>query len=249
MLIKEIFIAIGVGGHKAGFFGGLAICMHRAGHPPLKYRLVNLPHLAHCAVAFDSHNDPVGMEEVFNRGTFAEKLRVRDHVVLQLIGAVQSEMAAQLASGLHRHGALFDDQPVATRALGNAACHPFNGGQVGFAVIERRRAHTNEDGLAAIDGIFGGAKLETSGGAVTSDHLVQKGLEKGQVALAQALQLLRITLTAKNLVAQLCQTRSRSQPDVACTDYRDFHVCHPAFDMVIFRLTGGNLYCFPRYLG
>ncbi len=101
----------------------------------------------------DPYHDPVGVQEIFHRRSFAQKLGVGSNVIIRLVGAMHGQMLTQLRSGLHRHCAFFYDQAITGCLLRNRASYALNGGQVRITVGQRRSSDTDEDGATVIDGL------------------------------------------------------------------------------------------------
>ena len=127
---------------------------------------------------------------------------------MQAVGPVQGQVPMQLPTGLHRHSALFDNQTVSRRVLGNRAGHPIDSGEIGLAAFQRRCAHANKDRVSAVDGILRGPKLKPPGSTIAIDQLREERLKKWQLPVLEPRQFLNIGFRAEYVVAKFRQARS-----------------------------------------
>src|ERR1700722_17040043 len=97
--------------------------MNRARESQGDDRFVDLPQELFGSRRIDADHNPVGMEKIFNRSAFTQKLRIRGNVIAQTVSAVDRKMPLQLSTRLDRYGALFNYQAVARRTLRDGSCY------------------------------------------------------------------------------------------------------------------------------
>jgi hypothetical protein len=97
------------------------------------------------------------MKEIGDGAAFAQELGIGDNLELGFAGAaVNLEGAAKLLARANGHGAFFDDQLGTARFGGDNAGDGVDGGEVGLAIFEGRRADAYEDSLGRLDGRYTG---------------------------------------------------------------------------------------------
>src|SRR5579864_6158337 len=93
-----------------------------------------------------TYNDAIRMEEVCNGSAFAQELGVGgDAEGSTSAAAIDVKSVAELFARLSGNCALFDDQLWRASRGGDLPGYIVNGGKIGFAGIERGRAHTDEN--------------------------------------------------------------------------------------------------------
>src|SRR6266403_1585695 len=160
MLYK--FGAICVGHNQRHFMNGRTMGMNRASSGRRQNWPVDFLHHRDSTWRFRSDHNTIGMEKISNRGSFAEKLRVRHNVKTQSVNVINGEMFPQTLCGLYRDGALFDDQAISMRRRGNRAGDRFNGTEIRFPVVQRRSANTDENSSPLFDGFCRGHESQAS---------------------------------------------------------------------------------------
>src|SRR5712671_414119 len=129
--------------------------MNRAMSLRRENRTVDFLHHRDGTRRFRSNHDTIGVKKISNRRSFPEKLRVRHHVKVQAVNAVNGEMLPETLCGLHRDGALFDDQSISMRCRGNRARDGFNCAEIRFTVLQWWSADTDENCASLLDGFRG----------------------------------------------------------------------------------------------
>ena len=79
-----------------------------------------------CVRSTTADDDAVGLHEVGHRGTFLEKLGIRDHVEIDVGTAVfqrRCDGCADPVRGTHRHGGFIDHHLRRLHVLANAGGH------------------------------------------------------------------------------------------------------------------------------
>src|SRR5580692_8982563 len=102
------FCRTGIRGQEDRMLGLRAIRMHGALETLSDNRFVNLAQQFLGPRRVDSNHDAVGMQKIFDRGSFPQKLGIRGDVVVQASCTVHGEMFPELRTSLHWYRALFD---------------------------------------------------------------------------------------------------------------------------------------------
>ncbi len=164
------------------------------------------------------------MEEVPDRGTFAQELRVRGNVERRACLIVPLDGRAHPFAGLNRHGRLLDNQMVVADAGSDVAGDVLDVGQVRLAVLSRRSADRDKAHLALGNrrpDISG--EPQTTGSLCLSDNLGEPRLKDGHFAAVERVNPGRVVVDADDVVAYLCETRAGREPHIAGTDDGNFH--------------------------
>jgi hypothetical protein len=123
--------------------------VNRAAEPALENRAVDFAHLGCGGFVFHAYDDAVRMKEIPDGGAFAKELRIGDDAKGQAtIARVGVQRAAQLQTSTSGNRALFDDEFRGARFSCDLAGNIVDGGKIGVAVFFRRRANTDENGVA-----------------------------------------------------------------------------------------------------
>src|SRR5216684_4963587 len=136
--------------------------MNRASSGRLENWPVDFLHHRDGTRRFRSNNDTLRVKKISNRRSFAEKLRVRHNVKIQAINVVNREMLPETFRGLHRNGALFNDQAISIRCRGNRARDGLNCAEIRFTVLQWRSANTDEDCASLLDGFHRRNELQAA---------------------------------------------------------------------------------------
>src|SRR5208337_4798181 len=103
---------------------------------------------------FDTYNDAVGMEEVFDSVAFAEKLWIRGHTEKILLAtAVSDERTLQIEAGARGNGALLDHEFGRTGFLGDLSGDALNCGEIRLPTLFRWCTYTDENDVPDADGL------------------------------------------------------------------------------------------------
>ena len=172
-------------------------------------------------------HDPVRMHAVGHRRTLLQELRVGDHIERHF-DAPGSQLRGNCRThpgrSAHRHRGLVHDDRRLLQVLADGARHLQHMAEIRAAVLVGRRADGDEDDFL-IGHPFGriGSETQAPAGKVGAHQRLQAGLVDRDLALFQTLDLVRVHIDAGDLVADLGQTRTRHQTDIAGPEYRDFH--------------------------
>jgi len=177
--------------------------------------------LGELVARFDADDDAVRSHEIVDGRALLEELGVRDHMHLGLAALHQ---AAHTCVRAHWHRALEHQHALARGALRDQLGHGVHGAEIGATVAARRRAHGDEDGVRVGHGaahVLG--EGEPAGVGVALDQLGQAGLEDGDLAALQGLDLGRVHVCAHDLLAGLGEAGAADQTDVSRTDHAELH--------------------------
>jgi len=181
-------------------------------------------HLARALVIGADH-DAIGMFEVTDRRTLAQKFRIgRDRDIRLRIGFADD--ALDLVAGADRNGGLGDDHREALQSFRNVARRRMHIGQVGVAVAAARRRSDRDEhrvGLADGTGEIGG-EIQPPGFHRSCDQPVQIGLENRYLAAVKRVDLAGVGIDASHAMAEIRETGAGYQPHIARPDHGNPHV-------------------------
>jgi hypothetical protein len=190
-------------------------------------RRIEFAHHVDRARILGADDDAVGLHEVFQRRPFLEELGVGDDAVVDAFPA-RSEFFGKrrlhLVGGTHRHGRFIDDDLVPGHEAAHVARRRHHVLQVGRTILVRWRADGDELQQAVRDGFLDvGGEPQAARVDVRLDHRIQTRLEDRNPAFLENADLVRIEVETEHVVADVGQTGSRNQTDVAGTDDSNFH--------------------------
>ena len=148
------------------------------GAPADEIRPVDLGHHVLRPPVVGADDDPVGADEVGDRGALAQEFRIGDDGEFG-VGPLGADDRLDLVADADRNGRFRDNHGVAVQGSGNRVGDRPNEGQIGAAAVEVvRRADRDEHRIGSCDGaskIGGEAEAVLPGGA--GDQLFEAGLE------------------------------------------------------------------------
>ena len=131
---------------------------------------------------------------------------------------------AQLLARLGRHGALLDDQFWRPGGGGDLPGHVVDCGKIGFARLERRRAHANENGVGRANGLSAiRGESQPAGGGGAFHDVIQAGLVNRQAAGIQHGDAGGIVIRGDDFMPGLGKTTARHQSHITATNYGKAH--------------------------
>ena len=168
-------------------------------------------------------NDAVGVKEVGDGCTLAQKLWVGDHVEEAAGDSVTLKGTAYPLVGVDRDGGFFDDDLVAGERAGDLTGDGFDVGEVGVAVLGLGRADGDEDGVGGAGGLVKICRKADPCVAVAFQEFREvmlmdegvSGLEGGDFAL--------IDIDADDGLADLGEADGRNQADVTRPHHGDLN--------------------------
>ena len=164
------------------------------------------------------------MEEVLDRGAFAQELWVGGDVDLE-VRALVAEQALQLAAGADGDGGFGDDQRPLLQMGRDLLGGGEDIGEVGMAVAAAGGcADGDEDGFGVAHGL-GQARREgePAAGMVALDQGLEAGLVDRDPALAEHGDLALVLVDADHVEPELGKAGAGDEPDIARADHRDSH--------------------------
>jgi hypothetical protein len=178
-------------------------------------------------VAGRSVDDAVGVQRVLDSRALTEELGVRrdlDAEHLPEPGLLSGDDLLEAAAGARRDGRLLDEERVGRRVRGDRARDSLEEGEVGTAVLERRRPDAGEHRLGAADRLCRiGGEVQASGGDDLVEQLLQARLVEPGAALAQRRDLRCVIVVPDDVMTPAGERGGRHEPHVADTDDRDPH--------------------------
>ena len=164
-----------------------------------------------------SDHDPVGVQEVVDRGTLTQELRVRYHGD---VAALQRPLHP--AGGPDGDRRLVDDDRIRREHRPDLTGRRLDVGEVGGAVIALRRRHAEVHEFAIGNGV-GGAhdELETAGAATFDHQVLESVLEDRDLAVVERRDLPLIDVSTHHVVAHVGKTCPGRQTHVASSDHSD----------------------------
>ena len=188
-------------------------------------RLVNFLHRGDGPLRADADDDAVGLHQIADGKTFAEKFRIADDIKFHLRLAIALDGFRNLFAGLDGDGALVHDDFVTGHGGGDVARDVLDEAQVHRTVRLRRRGHGDENHVGFLDALGGAVgEFKPPGGGVFLDEFIEAGFVNRDAAGLEQFDLRRVVVHANDLMADLGETGSRDQADVARSDDRQLHV-------------------------
>ena len=162
-------------------------------------------------------HDPVGMQEVVQRGALREELRVRH--VADVCKAARVERRAHFLAGADGNGALHDERRVAADMC-QLVDHRPHGGEICVAAVCRRRADGDVEELCAVDRVAH-ARRKRKPFCVACHDLVQTRLEDRHDTRAELLDSLRHDVAHDDVVPELGEAHPCNEPYVTSPEDAD----------------------------
>ena len=179
-------------------------------------------HEGHRPRAIGSDDNTVGVQQVGDRRSFAQKLRVTDHIKING-RRIPTDGFRHLLPRPDRHRALVDDHFVSLDDRGNVTRHFFNIAQIHTAIGIRRRRHGNEHDIRKVHAFFGiGGELEPPARHRLLHDFLKTRLVNGNLASQQRLDFLRVAVHAHHMVPDLGETSARGESNVTGTNDGQF---------------------------
>ena len=189
----------------------------------VEQRLINKAQTFRAGLVIGANYDAIGIEEVGDRRAFAQELRIGGNIEQAGGSAVEQHDLAHPFTGVHRHGALTNDDFVLLDGRRNFARDRFNVGKIGLAIDVGGSAYCDEDRLSFADRISQRIGKQEPVAAVALEQLGHVLLVNRAFASLQGLILHGIVVDQNDIVAQLGKARSRDQPHVPRPDYCNSH--------------------------
>ena len=173
-------------------------------------------------VGADHH--PVGPEEVVDRGSFLQKLRVRHHAH-RVLGRRSGYRFFDSSVRAHRDGALEHHDLRLVHGPGDSPSHREHMAHVGRAVLVLRRTHGDEQDFRADHGVVEvGSEGEPLFGDVPGNELREPRLVDGNLAALEAGDLVLVDIDGDDVVAVLGEARAEHQAHVSGSKDGDLHM-------------------------
>src|SRR4029450_3545972 len=169
-------------------------------------------------------DDPVGTQEVGDRGPLPQELGVRyDRKLPVAVVALQDLL--DHPSGPGRYGGLRDHDLVAVHVPRDRFRDLADERQIRRAVRIRRSPHRDEDRERRLDtGLQVRREAEPAGALVLRDDLFQARLVDGDSSGLKSRDLRGILVDADDVHPEVREAGPRYEPDVARTDDADVHL-------------------------
>jgi hypothetical protein len=150
------------------------------------------------------------VERIVNGGSFAQKLRVRDHIELVRLDAVLLDNPSHAVACADGHGGLVDDDFVAIQRASNLGGDGVHILQVGFARIGWRRADTDENDFRIAHCMCQvGCRTQTPLFQVALQQLVQPRLVDGRLSFVDGVHFRGVDVHTQHFVAQIGEHDAR----------------------------------------
>ncbi len=190
-------------------------------------RCVELPHDLLGAGVVGAQHDPVRLLEVLHRRAFLEEFGVGHHREFDIGAALLQFLADRrfhLVAGAHRHRALVDHHGVARHVLAERARGRQHVGQVGRAVLVRRRADRDHHDVGEMSALGRrGAEIQATLVAIALHHRLQARLVDRDLTAIEPVDLRPVQVDAQDLVTDVRKAGTGDEPDITSSDDRDFH--------------------------
>ena len=174
------------------------------------------------AIAAGAHHDAIRVEEIANCRAFAQKLRVRYHVRFIPRHAMAAQHARNPVAGVDRHRALLDDHAIAVNGSRDLNRHCLHIRQVGAAILQRRCAYRDENGLRGANCLRKRCAEGQASFLLAPEQLFQMFFVNGNLAILQSRDFGGVIVDTDDLVAHLGKANCRNQADVSAPDNRNF---------------------------
>ena len=187
-------------------------------------RGINLLHRGHRPLRADANDHAVGSHQILDGKSLPQKLRVADHVEINVGFAITLDGLRHIVAGLDRHGALINHYFIAGHGAGNLARDLFDEAQIHRPVRQGRRWHGDEDHIRPLHALRRArGETQPARGGVLFYQLLQTWFVNGDAALLQDLHLGGIVIHADHPVAHLGKASTGDEANVACPDNRQLH--------------------------
>ena len=175
------------------------------------------------ALGVGADDDAVGMKEVGDGGTFAQKLRIGDDVEELPVYAVALDGPTDPLVGVDGNGALFDDDLVGGDGACDLAGDGLDVGEISVACLGLGCSDGDEDGFALLCGLgevgreadAGVAIAFQEGGKVVLMDQGVTGLKCGDFAF--------VVIDTDDIVSHLCEADGSDETDVSGANDSDLN--------------------------
>jgi hypothetical protein len=186
------------------------------------------------ALFLGAQHDAVRIQRVGDGAALPQELRIAGHTEVDAFRVTGVRFPNTLAhqrlhqvAAAHRDGGLvyYYAELGIVHSRPDAARGRLQIAQIGFARLQRRRPHRDENHVA-----LGGRRRQFSGKVDAAarrcqlQQLLQAGLVDRHFAPAQFLDLVRIGVHARNMVAEVSQASACHRSYISCSNDRDPHV-------------------------
>ena len=177
---------------------------------------------------FEAANHPIRSHEILDRRTFAQEFRVRGDIEVG-VGPHLAHDAADFPPGADGNGRFCDHDGVPVERLGDLARRIEHVAEIRFAVAPpARRADGNKHRVRRGNRRRQvGGEFEPPDPDVHMDQALQTRLEYRHRSGLQVSNLFLIHVHAGNFVAELRETSTGNQSDIAGTNHSDAHGGNP----------------------
>jgi hypothetical protein len=187
-------------------------------------RRVNFLHRRHGPLRADADDHPVGLHQIADGKTFAQKFGIADHVKFHLGRAIAFDGFGDLFAGLDRHGAFVHDNFISRHGGGNVARDFFDEAQIHRTVRLRRRGHGDENHVGFLDALGGAAgERQPSGGDIFLHEFFESRLINRDAAGLEQFDLGRVVVHAHDLMPDFGEAGAGDQADVTRADEGELH--------------------------
>lgn len=200
-------------------FGGIDV----GHHDGRLERSVNFLHGLDGALGLDADNDAIGLHEILDGETFAEKFGIADNVEFDLCLAVAGDGFGDFLAGLDGDGAFIDDDFVAAHACSDVAGDAFDEGEVDGAVRLRRCGDADKNDVGIFDAFLGGSgERESAGFDIAFDQFFEAGLVDGDSAGTEHVDFGFVAINTDDTVTDFCEASAGYQSHITRSDDADF---------------------------
>ena len=150
-------------------------------------RSINLLHLRHGPFVEDADHDAVGVHQILDGATLAQKFGIADDVKIHFVFVVTADRLGHFLAGLDGHGRFIHDDLVLGHRARDLARHFLDETHVHRTIRLRRRRHGNENHFGFFDALGNLAReTQPTCGDVLFDEFLQARFVNGNAALAGA---------------------------------------------------------------
>ncbi len=187
-------------------------------------RIIEMTHEVAGAVTLGPDHHPVGTHEIVDGGALAQEFRIRDHIEIGVLAGI-ADNALHLTPGAHRHRRFVHHHRIAVEGGGNLLGRGEDIGKIGMTVAApARRADGDEDGIGlGHSGLQVGAKRQPPGIFVVPHHFLETRLVNGNLALAQAADLIRVLINTDHVDAKFRKTGTGDKSYIPGANYGYMH--------------------------
>src|ERR1019366_2079977 len=177
-------------------------------------RRISLRHRGDGTLRADANDDAVGIHQIADGKTFAQKLRIADHDELHPSGAVALDGLGHFFARLHRHGAFVHHDLVTRDGSGDVTGNALYVTQIHRAIGLRRRRHRDENDIGMLHALGGaGGELEPSRSNILFDEFFQTGFVNRDATGLKRFDLGRVIIHADDVVTDFRKTGARDKAD------------------------------------